>query len=155
MDLPEIPEETIDPESLIEELARYRALIPDYTQLPAEEKLLLLKAASLDPEWVNEALRAIDVSSTVQMALGISYEQSRRQVEANARWDVAERHLVALLKGVSTANLIRRHRIGLKALQVYGLLRHLIRQPEHSDLIPRYETLKEMNRLGKRKKKDQ
>jgi len=68
-------------------------------------------------------------------------------------WGAAEQELRVFLKGVADGNLIRRHRLGLKTLQIYGISRHLIRQPEHHDLLTFVQRMQDMRKLGKRKPK--
>jgi len=56
--------------------------------------------------------------------------------------------------GVRAANLKRRHTIGQSVLQIYTVLRGLIKQKEHSCLIPFFEMMKEANHiLGRGKQK--
>ena len=150
---PDTPRETIDPQSLVDALRRYEAMVPDFQQLSNDKIIALRKAATLDPEWVQTALAAIDTSSTVQQALGTTFEELLREIGDINRWTAVEGELRAFLKGVSNASLVRRHRVGLKVLQAYGICRQLVRQPEHRDLIPVVQKLQQMNKLGKRKPK--
>jgi len=46
------------------------------------------------------------------------------------------------LKGVGATNLVRRHRVGLAALQTYSISRQLIRQKEHVGLLPHVQGMK-------------
>jgi hypothetical protein len=143
----------IDAQSLIEALQRYQSLIPDYTQLTNAEIIALRKAATLAPEWIEAAVYAVGASTAVEVAVGVTGEQLREEIADVNRWTGVEQELRALLKGVAAANLIRRHRIGLKALQVYGISRQLVRQPEHMNLIAVVDKMKQMNKLGRRKPK--
>lgn len=96
---------------------------------------------------------AIGASPAISTAVASTEAELREEMDDQSRWSEVESQLRAMLRGVEGANLIRRHRLGLKALQAYGILRQLVRQPEHRDLLQYYETLKQMNKLGKRKKK--
>ena len=145
--------EPIEAAELLETLERVKERIAGFRPLSKEEIIAIRKASSLDPEWVLQAVGALGTSETLQHALGTTDTELLAEISDQRRWDSVETSLYALLKGVAATNLARRHRIGLKALQIYGLARHLIRQPEHHDLIPYVERLRQMNKLGKRKKK--
>lgn len=140
---------------MIAALQQYEELIPGFRHLTNEQIIALRRAATLDPDWVRMAVSTIGASATVQMAVGESHENLRLELDDIQRWEEVESQLWKMLKGLRNANLIRRHRVGLKALQAYGIVRQLIRQPEHRDeLLTHYEQLQQMNKLGKRKKKE-
>src|SRR6185436_4890902 len=146
-------DDTIDAEALIAELQRYQSLITHYTQLTEQERRAIWKAATLSAEWLNAAINAIGASPTVEMAIGVTYDGMRVQLADLHRWQSVESELRALLQGVAFANLVRRYRIGIKTLQAYGICRQLIRQPEHQYLLPHVDQMKQLNKLGKRKRK--
>jgi hypothetical protein len=52
---------------------------------------------------------------------------------------------------VAAANLLRRHRIGLTALQTYQAARQLVRSDEHAHLLPLVAEMKRLNRFGKKR----
>lgn len=143
----------ITPEEMLAVLEQLASRIPHFTLLTHEQSLAIRRAATLDPEWVGRAVFALDESPTIERAIGNSYEEVREEIEIDARWAVVESRLAVLMRGVKAANVLRRHAIGLKALQIYGIAKQLIRQPEHMHLIPLVEELTKMNKLGKRKPK--
>jgi hypothetical protein len=145
--------EPIEAAELLETLEWVQERIAGFRPLTNEEIIAIRKASSLDPEWVLEAVNALNASEILQGAVGATAEELLAEIGDQRRWDNVESRLYALHKGVAATNLARRHRIGLKALQIYGIARHLIRQPEHNYLIPFVERLQQMNKLGKRKKK--
>lgn len=147
-------EDLISAEELLEVLRRLESRIPSFTQLTTREIYALRRAATLSPEWVQETVIAVGASPSIEAAIGRGYDELRLEISDISRWGGVEQQLYALYKGVRAANLVRRHRIGLTALQAYGILRQLIRQREHADLLPLYQRLQEMNKLGKRKKKE-
>lgn len=145
---------TIGAAELVAALRQFEPLIPEYTHLTNEQIITLRRAATLSPEWVETAVNAVGASGTVQTVLGTSYEDLRYEINDIHRWSEVESVLRGMLQGVMAATLIRRHRLGIKVLQAYGIIRQLIRQDEHKeDLLTIYETLRQMNKLGKRKKK--
>lgn len=145
--------DTIDAETLIAELLRYQSLIPYFTQLTDEERLAMRRAATLSPEWLDAAINAIGASTTVETAIGVTYDGMRVQLADLHIWQSAETYLRVLLEGVSAANLIRSHRIGIKTLQAYGICRQLVRQPEHMHLLHHFDVMKQLNKMGKRRRK--
>ena len=88
----------------------------------------------------------------METALGTTSETLRQEKDTVARWTAAEDELRAMLKGVAAMNLIRRHRLGLKALQVYSISQQLVRESEHSYLLPHVSEMKRLNRFGRRRK---
>jgi hypothetical protein len=140
----------ITPEDLVTQLRAYRERIPNYGQLTILQAQQRRKAASLKPGFVVASINAAGASETVQSALGQSPAAMQDQQSEIVRWTAVEDELRAMLKGVVSANLVRRHRLGTAALQTYAISRNLVRQPEHADLLPHVQ---EMTRLSKRTKK--
>ena|SRR5437763_9240661 len=66
-------------------------------------------------------------------------EELWQQREDAAHWTAVEDELAAMLVGVKAANLKRRHSLGQAILQIYTMLRRLVKKKEHSDLIPFFE----------------
>jgi hypothetical protein len=64
-----------------------------------------------------------------------------------------ETELRSMLRGVTAANLVRRHRIGQAALQTFHVSRQLVRQEEHADLLPHVETMSRLPKYGRRHSK--
>lgn len=141
-------------DDMIDALRKLEAFIPDYSHLTNDEIIALRRAATLDPDWVTHAVNAVGASTTVQTILNETDEGLRDEITDITRWETVEMQLKVMHKGVHAANLVRRHRIGLKMLQAYGIIRQLIRQPEHRvDLQTHFGILQEMNKTGPRKKK--
>lgn len=67
------------------------------------------------------------------------------------RWNAVENELRTMLKGVAAANLARRHRLGLGALQTYSIARQLVRKKEHADLLPLVEEMRRLNPFGRKR----
>ena len=144
----------VDPKTIIEMLQRLESQVPDFAHLTNAQIIAFRRAATLRPEWIETAVNAVGASEAVAGSIGSTYEELRQEIGDVPRWEEVEQALRAFLKGVASANLVRRHRIGLKALQVYGICRQLVRQPEHAQLLPYVEKMKEMNKLGRRKPKE-
>jgi hypothetical protein len=143
------------PDTLVAQLRAMRALIPDYTQLSVKDKRALIPVAkATDPDFVQAAINGVGASSNVQQALGQTPEELRADTADAQNWTVVEDEARALLNGIATANLVRRYRIGRSALAAYSIATRLVQQqPEHADLLPHVETMKRLNRFGKKRAK--
>ena len=140
----------IAPEDLVAQLRGFRQRIPDYGQITTIAAGQLRRAAAVKPALVYASVNAIGASNVVQDAVGKTPAEVLQVQGDAARWSAVEDELRAMLKGVSAANLARRHFVGFTALQAYGVARRLVRQKEHADLLPHVD---EMKRLSRRRKK--
>lgn len=141
------------PETIVEQLRAMRQFIPDYGQLPIASAEVIRRVAHVDPDFTQAAINSVGASASVESALGRSRESLRDEADQANRWTVLEDELRAMLKGVISANLVRKHRLGLAALQVYGISRQLVRKAEHNDLLPHVEEMRRLNKFGKRRAK--
>jgi len=139
--------------TLVAQLRAIRAVIPDYTQLAlSAERSLRPVAAGTDPDFVQASINSVGANDNVQQAIGRTPEDLRQETADAQSWTSVEDEAAALLKGIATANLVRRHRIGTTALAVYAISRRLAKQPEHANLLPHVATMKRLNRFGVRKR---
>jgi hypothetical protein len=145
----------LPPEQIVEQLRSLRVQIQHYTQLPPSTSRVLHRAANADPEFVKASINAVGASPTVQNAVGRTADALWQETDDAGRWTAVEDELQAMLQGVRATNLVRRHRIGLTALQTYSISRQLVRQPEHEDLLPHVQEMKRLNRFGRTRKKVQ
>src|SRR6185436_18875 len=143
----------ITPEAVVEQLRALRQQIPEYTQLPPPGAQALRRAAQVAPEFTHAAINTVGASEMVQAAVGRSPEEMRQDENEIARWTAVEDELVAMLKGVRAANLVRRHRLGLAVLQTYSIGRQLVRNKDHAHLLPHVEGMKRLNKFGRRRTK--
>jgi hypothetical protein len=102
---------------------------------------------------VQAAINSLGASDGVQNVLGVTPSEVQRETEDAARWTAVEDELRAMLSGVAAANLIRRHRIGLVTLQTYNICCQLVRKKEHANLMPHVETMKRLNKFGRKRAK--
>jgi len=142
----------LTPEAVVEQLRAVRESIPEYSQLTVTAKPSLRGPANADLQFVNAAINAIGASPTVQNAVNRTPDGMRQEVLEVSRWTAVEDELKAMLKGVSSSNLIRRHRLGLSALQAYSISRQLVRQPEHANLLPHLDEMRRTNKFGRKRK---
>jgi hypothetical protein len=143
----------LTPEQVVEQLRALQQQIPEFVQLPKSRELnKIRRVAKLSAEFSHEGIGAVGASDVVQEAIGQTPEQLHQSEDEIARWAIVENELRATLRGVSAANLVRRHRMGLAMMQVYNVSRQLVRQEEHSDLLPHVERMSQVRRFNRRRK---
>ncbi len=145
----------VTPEAIVEQLRALRQQIPEYVQLPAADSKSIQAVASVHPEFAQAAINAIGASPVVLSVVGRTPEDLQQETETAARWSKVEDELRAMLQGVTSANLTRRHRIGTAALLTYSLSKSLVRSPEHSALLPHVAVMRKANRFGRAHKSPQ
>jgi len=145
--------DTLTPEALVEQLRALRGHVPEYVQLPAGDAQALHRAANVDPEFVQASINAVTESERVASVIGRSAADLRLETVDADRWTAVEDELHAMYTGVAAANLVRRHRIGLTALQIYNSCRQLVRQKENAALLPHVQGMKRLNKFGKKRAK--
>lgn len=140
------------PDSIIEQLRLIRQQIPEYTQLAIPDAKAIRRVAHINSDFIDAAINAVGASDVVQTAVGRTNINLREENEDAGRWTAVEDELRAMLKGVVAANLVRRHRVGLAALQTYNISRQLIRQKEHADLLPHVQGMKRLSKFGRKRR---
>jgi len=149
---PANPPAVISPEAMVEQLRVLRAQIPQYAQLTAGEAQSLRGPANVHPDFAQAAINAVGASPRVEATVGQSAEELQAIAEAAGRWSTVEDELRAMLEGVSSGNLIRRHSLGRAALLTYAVSKKLVKEPEHADLLPHLAQMRRTNRLGHSRK---
>jgi hypothetical protein len=139
----------LTPEAVVEQLRVLQQQIPDFTQMPARARAIL-RAAHVDPAFAHAAINTIGASDTMQVAVGRKPEELFQDETEIARWTAVEDELRKMLKGCSAANLRRRHRLGLTALQTYGISQQLVRSGEHENLQTHVEGMQRMKKFARR-----
>jgi hypothetical protein len=142
----------ITPEAALEQLRALRPQIPDYQQLPVPEARSLRGSANVHPDFAQAAINAVGSSARVEATVGQSAEDLQTIAETCARWTPVEDELRAMLGGVSSANLTRRHTLGQAALLAYAVSKKLVKLPEHADLLPHLAQMRKANRFGRSRK---
>lgn len=141
----------VGPEMLVEGLRHLRERIPGYVQLSVADQRSMMRAAFLDPEFIDSGIAAGLHWDEVKAIVGSSGEELREENEEIARWDEAIRDWRVILQGMEDANRARRHRLGVKILLLYATLKLTIDNPARGHLRPYLEIMKR-SYLKKRKK---
>src|ERR1043165_5159940 len=119
--------EVLSPETIVEQLRALRAHIPEYVQLPVADARSLRRASLVSPPFVQATLSAAGEYDAVASILGRPIADQRQDANDADRWAAGEDEARALLNGIAASNLVRRHRIGLTALQTYSICQQLVR----------------------------
>jgi hypothetical protein len=140
----------VEPTTLVEGLRFLQSRIPDYTQLSADEVRAMMRAAYLDPEFIEVGIQSAGAWENSKAALGMSGGEMRAQADEIRKWDEVERELTVLLKGIAAANLKRKHHLGSTVLKLYNILRLTV-DFQNSHLRPYFDAMKKAY-LRRRKK---
>lgn len=139
----------LTPEEILDQLRVLRLHVPDFGPLAVSELVSLRVAASVPIDMIAEAINTIGASQSVESAIGKKPADLLEEQEEALRWSAVEAELRTMLSGVAAANLSRRYRLGLTTLQTYNITRQLVRQKEHADLLPHFESMRKVNRFGR------
>ena len=144
------PLSLVDAKSLVAGFRHLQHRVPEYTQLSVDEARSMTRVAHLDPEFIEMGIHAAGAWNEAEAVVGRSGDQLPDEAETIREWDEVERELTVLLKGISAANLKRKHRLGSSILKLYSVLGSMIR---HNDrhLRPYFDEMKRAY-LRKRRK---
>jgi hypothetical protein len=145
----------LTPEEVIEQLRALQQRIPEYVQLPTNDRRTqhLKQVARVNREFAHEAFNAVGASDLVQNFIGNTPEELHQAADETSRWTFVRNELRALLRGVEAAIVVRRQRIGLVALQAYTVSQQLVKRGEHLQLLPHVERMRQLPRYGRRRTK--
>lgn len=144
----------LTPEQVIDQLRALRKQIPEFVQLPNGRELKeMRRLANVNVAFSREAVSAVGASEVVQNVIGNTPDELHQAEDEVARWTPVESELRSMLRGVSAAILVRRHRLGQAAIQTYNVSRQLVRQEDHADLLPHVETMRRLPKYGRRRVK--
>lgn len=142
----------LTPNQAVEQLHALVANIPDVPALTGEERKLLQKKGRRLPESeVRASIDVVGASEKVSQAIGKPVEEIRLLLGAADLWDPVEVELRAALKAVVDANLVRRQRATVIAMQAYGIAQQLARDPENATVAEHVQKIKRLKALRRRK----
>lgn len=140
------------PQALVEQLRAMRAVIPEYVQLTvAQRRSLIVVAKRTDPDFVQASINSVGASPAMEQNVGSTPAALRQDTNDAQAWTAVEDEARAFLAGVVDANLVRKYRIGQKALATFAVCRRLSELPEHAHLRPHVELMSRLNRFGRKK----
>jgi hypothetical protein len=140
-------------EAVIAQLRAIGSQIDDLAPLSKEQRALLKKRLRRQPKTIVEAsINVIGVLDNVSEAIGQPLDEVRQLQDDSLRWDAAVDEARAFLNGLEGANLIRRQRLGLIAMQAYTIGSQLAKDPARAVLVPHVEEVKRLKGAARRKK---
>ena len=143
----------LSPEQTVQQMRALREQIPLPDALPAMPASRRRRLGHVDAQFVVAAINATGVSPAVQTALGRTDEDLRQENDVSVRWTAVIDEVRALLQSLLDANLLRRQRIGLAALQTYKICQQLARDDvQAAQLAAHIGEMKKLNKFGRRKK---
>ena len=146
-----VPATTLTSEQFMEQLRSLLAQAPDVPELTLQERRLLQQHRRVTDNEVQAAINVVQASEKVAGAVDAANDMLR-VMEANNRWTAVESELKVALKGIADANLVRRQRMALFAIETYGLSQRLARRPENAALVPHVQEFKRVRANRRRKK---
>jgi len=154
---PAVPSDTqpamLSPDEVVREIRALRERIP--MPEPASATVSTRRRLSqVNADFVNASVGAVGVSEAVQKGLGRTDEELRQEIDAAGRWATAIDEMRKLLQSTEAANLVRKQRIGLAALQTYKICQQLARDESHQPrLAVHIAEMKRLNRFGRTRRK--
>lgn len=146
----------LTPEAVIAQLRIMRSQIDDVAPLSKEQRKLVKQRLRIQPKSVVEAsINVIGVLDNVSQAIGQPLDEVRQLQNDSLRWDAVSDEARAFLKGIEGANLIRRQRLALIAMQAYTIGSQLAKDPAKAVLVPHVEEVKRLKGVSRRKKATQ
>ncbi|PYQ28142.1 MAG: hypothetical protein DMF56_17030 [Acidobacteria bacterium] len=143
----------LTPEGVIAQLRTVRSQIEDVVPLSQDQRKLVQQRLRNHAMPVVEAsINVIGVLDNVSQAIGQPLDDVRQLQDDVLRWEAAAEEARAFLKGIEGANLIRRERLTLLAMQAYAIGTQLAKDPANAVLLPHIEEVKRLKGVSRRKK---
>ncbi len=139
------------PEQIVEQLRALVAQIPALPALTDAERKLVRSRGRLPEAEVLASVNVVGSSDKVSHAVGLPAQDVQQLVVDNNRWTSVESELKGALKAVADANLLRRQRTTIIAIQAYGIGQQLARDPGNAEVIPHVQEMKRLKSLRRRK----
>jgi hypothetical protein len=140
----------LTPEQAVEQLRVLRANIPGVELLTARERELVRQSNRMPESELRAAINVVDASDKVSQAIGKAAGDVRQLLDDAGRWAAVENELSGVLKAVVDANLVRRQRAVVAAMQAYGIGQQLTRDPANAVLVPHMQEVRRLKALRRR-----
>lgn len=140
--LRETAELLVQAKTLVAGLRLLQQRIPQYEQLSVREKQSMTRASTLDPAFLEVGIQTAGAWNQTKALIGRTAEEMRAEAEEIRQWDEVERELLVLAKGVASANLRRKHRLGSAVLTLYKLLGNALRYGFDGHMRPYFDEMK-------------
>jgi len=144
-----LPTEEMTADDFFRVLRTLRERLPEPQAL--DPRLTMGRLAHVDVNFVHASVNAVSASEGVQKALGRTPENLRGEVNDSVNWNAVADELRAMLKAVTSANTVRKRRIGLTAMQTFQICQQLARDPANATLASHIQEMKRLNRFGRKR----
>ncbi len=140
-------------EAVIAQMRAMRLQIDGVEPLPKEQRKLLKQRLRTHPSSVVEAsINVLGVIDNVSQAIGQPLDEVRQLQDESIRWEAVADEVRAFLRGIEGANLVRRERLAVIAMQAYSIGTQLARDPDKAVLVPHVEEVKRLKGAARRRK---
>jgi hypothetical protein len=116
-----------------------------FQRTTASEATARGRVARLSMDFIRAAFIAIAGSPQLLAILGRPLDDLRQDEEFAGEWTAVGDELRALLNEVDTAVMLRRHRMGILALQTLQVTRQLVRDSSNANLLTHLEAMDRFN----------
>jgi hypothetical protein len=138
------PPNALTPEAAVEQLKAFVAQIPEIPQLTPQQRKLVRRGGYLPLAQLQASVNVVGASELIAQAVDLPVEEVRQLLGDMNRWEALANAMKAALKAVNDANLVRRQRATLIAVQAYGVAQQLAKSPKNADLVPHVEGMKRL-----------
>lgn len=144
----------LSPEQVVQQLRALREQIPLPEALPAMPASRRRRLGHVSSQFVVAAINAAGAAPAVQTALGRTDEELRQETDVSNRWTAVIDEVRALLQSLLDANVLRRQRTGLAALQTYQICQQLARDDAYATRLEAHiGEMKKLNKFGRPRRK--
>jgi hypothetical protein len=142
----------LTPEQIVEQLRILKQHIPEFAPLTVADAALLRRAATVHDDLVRTATNTVGASPGLAGVIQLNADDMRNERMDVSRWSAVEDELGTMFKGAQSANLTRRHRLGLAVLQTYAIARQLVRKKEYAELLPHVAEMRRVSKFGRKRR---
>src|ERR1700682_3888120 len=111
------PGATMTPEAVVEALRALRPQIGDVTPLTSAQRRTLRNQSRTSNPVLQASINVLGALETITQVVVSAPADVRQLYDEANRWTAVEDELRTMLNGVSSSNLIRRHRVSLAPSQ--------------------------------------
>jgi hypothetical protein len=146
------PPNALTPEEAVEQLKALVAQIPEIPELTPQQRELVRRGGYLPLVQLQAAISVVGASELIAQAVDMPAEDVRALLGDMPRWEAVANAMKGALKAINDANLVRRQRANLIAVQAYGVAQQLVKLPKNADIVPHVEGMKRLKALKRRSK---
>ena len=143
-----LPEPGAPPKEVLEGTRSFRTRL-GFQRTSATEATARGRVARLKMDFIRAAFIAIAASEQLRIAIGRTPEELRSDEDFISEWTAVADEVRALLNEVESAIMLRRHRMGLIALQTFQMTRQLVRDSSNANLLTHLEAMDRFNDFRK------